>query len=197
MSQLFRIFAAIELSADIRDRIQQHIQQLRAAVPECHPSWSRVENIHLTVKFFGDVEQSKIAQIADAASRSVMNFSSFQILINGTGAFPKPSQPRVIWIGVEDPTKQLLRLQSEFEAECAREGFTKEERAFSPHLTIARIRKPEGARKLAEVNNSLGFEAMDLQVNELVVFRSELSSKGSKYTVLSRHGLDRGSKQEQ
>ena len=72
------------------------------------------------------------------------------------------------------------------------EGFTKEERAFSPHLTIARIRKPEGARKLAEVNNSLGFEAMDLQVNELVVFRSELSSKGSKYTALSRHGLDRG-----
>jgi len=197
VSQLFRVFAAIELSADIRDRIQQHIQQLHAAVPECDPSWSRVENIHLTVKFFGDVEQSNLAQIADAASRSVMNFSSFQILINGTGAFPKPSQPRVIWIGVEDPTKQLLRLQSEFEAECAREGFTKEKRTFSPHLTIARIRKPVGARKLAEVNNSLGFDSMDLLVNELVIFRSELSSKGSKYTALSRHGLDRGSKQGQ
>ena len=187
MSQPFRIFAAVELSTSVRDRIQQHIEQLRAAVPECHPSWSRVENIHLTVKFFGDVEESKIAQIANAASRAVMNFSSFQILINDTGAFPKPSQPRVLWIGVEDPTNQLLRLQSEFETECAREGFTKEERAFRPHLTIARIRKPEGARKLADVNNNLGFEVMDLQVNELVVFRSELSSKGSTYTALSCH----------
>ena len=190
MSQLYRIFAAIELSTGIRNRIQQHIEQLRAAVPDCQPSWSRVESMHLTVKFFGDVEQSKIAQIADAASRSVKNFSSFQILIHGTGVFPKPSQPRVIWIGVEDPTKQLLRLQSEFEVECAREGFTKEVRPFRPHLTIARIRKPEGARKLAEVNNNLGFETMNLEIKELVVFRSELSSKGSKYTALSRHMIE-------
>jgi len=187
VSQHYRIFAAIELSTGIRDRIQQHIQQLRTAVPECQPSWSRVENMHLTVKFFGDVEQSKVARIADAAARAVKNFSPFPIQITGSGAFPKQSQPRVLWIGVEDPSGLLSQLQKQFEVDCEEEGFQREERPFKPHLTIARIRKPEGSRKLGEVSSQVGFEAVNLLVDELIVFRSELSSQGPKYTAMSRH----------
>jgi len=184
-----RTFCAIELSPAIRSRIQQHIERLRAALPESQASWARVENIHLTIKFFGNVEQEKIARIASAATRAIDNLSSFQISISGTGAFPKTSQPRVLWIGIEDHSAKLAEFHERFENECATEGFPKEGRTFRPHLTIARIRKPEGARALAELNQKLGFESMALTVNELVVFRSELSSKGSKYTVLSRHKL--------
>jgi 2'-5' RNA ligase len=185
----FRTFAAVELPKAVRDRIQQHISQLRDAAPECQPSWSRVENIHLTLKFFGDIEQNRIRQISNAASRTAKDFAPFEILITGTGAFPKTTQPRVLWIGVDDPSLQLSKLQSRFEDECAGEGFEKEERAFRPHLTIARIRKPAGARRLGEFNKELRFEPMKLTVNELIVFRSELSSKGSKYTPLSQHTL--------
>jgi len=135
------------------------------------------------------VQQKNIARIAKAAARAVDNFSSFQISISGTGAFPKINQPRVLWIGVDDNGSNLAELQKRFEKECASEGFPKEGRTFRPHLTIARTRKAEGARALAELNQKLGFESMSLTVNELVVFRSELSSKGSKYTVLSRHKL--------
>jgi 2'-5' RNA ligase len=187
----FRIFAAIELCAAIRARIQHHMDQLRTAVPEFQPSWTRVENIHLTVKFFGNVQQDRIALIENAASRAVKNFSEFKIFIGGTGAFPKPNHPRVLWIGVTDESKALTDLHDRFENECANEGFEKEGRAFRPHLTIARIKKPEGSRRAAEVNQQLGFAPLPLSVSELVVFRSELSNKGSKYTALSRHKLNR------
>jgi 2'-5' RNA ligase len=189
MPDHYRTFAAVELPGSVRDRIQQHINQLKSKVPECNPSWTRVDNIHLTIKFFGNVETHKISNINEAASRAITNFTRFKIVIGGTGAFPKPGQPRVLWIGIEDPEDQLAALQRSFESECAAVGFPKEERTFRPHLTIARIRKPEGARRLAEVNNELGFEWMEWTVNELVVFRSELSSQGSKYTALSHYQL--------
>ncbi len=188
-SELFRTFCAVELTAEVRDQIQKHIERLRVEVPQSQASWSRVENIHLTLKFFGNIEQNRITSISNAAARAVNDCSPFDLLILGAGAFPKPSQPIVLWIGVQDPTDRLGNLQRRFEDECAAEGFEKENRAFRPHLTIARIRKHVGARALAEANGKLGFEAASVRVNELVVFRSELSSTGSKYTALSRHQM--------
>ena len=128
-------------------------------------------------------------KISKAGERTVADFSPFDIFIKSSGSFPKPSQARVLWIGVEDPTGKLRELNQKFENECSDEGFAKEDRAFRPHLTIARIRKPGGARTLAEIHQQLEFESMKLTVSELVVFRSELSSKGSKYTALSRHTM--------
>ena len=189
-SELWRVFAAIELSSNVQKGIQKHIEQLQAAVPDNKASWSRTENIHLTVKFFGNVLPKKIVRISEAASRLVTQLSKFKIEIGKTGAFPKVSQPRVLWIGVEDPTGELARLNQLFEKECSVEGFDRETRDFRPHLTIARLRRPEGAKALAETNEKLGFESMSVEVNELVVFRSELSPKGSKYTAISRHQLN-------
>ena len=188
-STLWRVFAAIELSSSVQKRILKHIQQLQSVVPDNRASWSRPENIHLTVKFFGNVTQNGIARISNAATRVVKQFGRFEIQIGNTGAFPKVSQPRVLWIGVADQTGELSRLQQLFEKECAAEGFEKETRDFSPHLTIARLRRPEGAKALAETNQKLAFESINVQVNELVVFRSEPSSKGSKYTALARHRI--------
>ena len=158
-------------------------------MPESEASWSRIENIHLTLKFFGNVEESGLVKIAKAGERTVADFSPFDIFIKSSGSFPKPTQARVLWIGVEDPTGKLSELNRNFENECSSEGFAREDRAFRPHLTIARIRKPVGARTLAEMHQKLGFSSIKLTVNELVVFRSELSSKGSNYTSLSRHKL--------
>ena len=173
----------------MRARLQEHIQQLRKGVPEVAASWSRVENIHLTLKFFGNVELDKIHAISTAASRMVKEFSPFEITIGNTGVFPRPSRAQVLWIGVSDPSGKLLGLQKRLEEECAAEGFAKEGRAFRPHLTIARIRKPDGARPLADAHLSMQFESMPVTLTEVIVFRSELSSKGSRYTTISRHQL--------
>jgi 2'-5' RNA ligase len=80
-------------------------------------------------------------------------------------------------------------LQKRFENECAAEGFPKEDRAYKPHLTIARLRKPEGARQLADAHLQIKFEPIEVEVKEIVLFRSELSPKGSKYSVIFNRGL--------
>jgi len=170
----------------VRARLEEHILRLRKDVPEAAASWSRVENIHLTLKFFGNVEVKRIEKISEAAERVVKQFSTVQISVGGTGVFPRPSRPQVLWIGVSDPSGQLTALQTKFENECAVEGFEKEDRAYRPHLTIARLRKPEGARDLADTHLQMQFDPIEVYVEELVLFRSELSPKGARYTPISR-----------
>jgi 2'-5' RNA ligase len=188
-AESWRIFCAVELSEDVRGQLHDHISVLREAVPQAVASWIRPENIHLTLKFFGNIAVDKLPTISAAAERATKEFSPFQIRIGGTGVFPRPSRPQVLWIGVDDPSGQLSTLQRRLDDECAIERFTKEDRAFRPHLTIARIRKPEGTRRLAEAHLQMKFNSVEVRLTELVVFRSEMSSKGSRYTPLSRHQL--------
>lgn len=185
----WRVFCAVELPDAVRARLEKHVAQLRKEVPDAAASWSRVESIHLTLKFFGNVEVKRIEKISEAAARVVKQFSTFQIGVGGTGVFPRPSRPQVLWIGVSDPSGQLSALQEKFEDECAAEGFAKEDRAYRPHLTIARLRKPEVARSLADAHLKMPFETILIDLTELVVFRSELSSKGSRYTPVSKVSL--------
>ena len=183
------MFCAVELPEVIRTQIEKHTERLRVAAPESQPSWSRVNNIHLTLKFFGNVEVSRVNLLTDALSRAVDRVSQFRVSIAGTGAFPNTRQPRVLWIGVNDSSGQLKQLHESIDGECAKKGFEKESRAYRPHLTLARIRKPQSASALAEANQDFGFEAIEMRVGEVLLFRSELSSKGSRYTVVSRHKL--------
>jgi 2'-5' RNA ligase len=186
---VWRIFCAVELPDEVRARLQEHIVRLRKEVPDAAASWSRVENIHLTLKFFGNVEVDRIAKISAAATRTTEQFSQFKIEVGKTGVFPRPSRAQVLWIGVNDPSGNLSALQKTFETECAAAGFEKEDSAYRPHLTIARLRKPESARRLAETHLNMNFEPIAVKLNDLIIFRSELSSKGSRYTALSHHLL--------
>jgi len=189
MSDEWRTFCAIDLSPEVRERLAGHAQQLRQKNPEANASWSRPENVHLTLKFFGDVPTQNLPKISAAASRVAKQFSTFQIRIGGTGVFPRRSRPQVLWIGVEDSGGQLSDLQQRLEEELAREGFAKEDRGYRPHLTIARLRRPEEARRLAEAHIETKFSSIEFPVNEFVLFRSELSPKGSRYTPITKHAL--------
>ena len=190
-STVWRVFSAVELPDFTRAQLRDHIERLRRDVPEVAASWSRVESIHLTLKFFGHVPVDRVATISAAAARAVRDLGPFEIRVGGTGVFPRPSRPQVLWIGVDDSTGKLLSLQQRFDEECARLGFGKEDRAFKPHLTIARIRKPEGSKHLADAHLRIQFKPVEINVTQLIVFRSELSPKGSKYTPVSRHELPR------
>ena len=185
----WRTFCAVELPDEVRSRLAEHIGRLREEVPDATASWTRVENIHLTLKFFGEVALEQIPAISNAAERAVNEFSRFEIAVGNTGVFPKPSRAQVLWIGVSDPSGALAALQKRLENEFAAKGFQPEDRAYRPHLTIARLRRPEGAKHLAESHLRMEFHPLRITLNQLVVFRSELSSKGSKYTAISRHQL--------
>lgn len=187
MTTTWRMFCAVELPQQVRAQLQDHIARLRKELPDAAASWSRVENIHLTLKFFGNVAVDRIGTVSSALDRAVKDFAAFEISVGGTGAF----RNQVLWIGVGDPSQKLSDLNKGIENECATEGFEKEDRAYRPHLTIARIRRPAGAKRLAEVHRQTKFDPVIIHVNEIVLFRSELSPKGSKYTIMSSHRLDR------
>jgi 2'-5' RNA ligase len=183
----WRVFIAIELPASVRQKLKAHIDPLRASVPDVSASWSREDNLHLTLKFPGDTPVSRIETLSQAAKRAATEVSSFELIVNGCGAFPPRGQPRVLWVGIEDPSGQLPRLHQALEEECAQAGFAREQRPFHPHLTIARLRKPHGSRQLAIKHEEIGFEAETFGVSALAVVRSELGSKGSRHTTVSRH----------
>ena len=185
----WRTFVAIEVPVEVRQRVLDHAQRLRSFTPSIQASWTRLENIHLTLKFFGNVARDEISQISAAADAVCEKFSPIDMRVEGTGTFPRHGPPRVLWIGLNDPSDKLLELQNEFEFECARRGFPAEDRVFHPHLTVARLRIPHGSRKLGELHKTTKFPAIGFKVTELTVLRSELSSDGSRYTKLSTHVL--------
>lgn len=187
-SRLWRLFCAIELPDSIRSSLDQYVRQLRE-LTTASASWTKAENIHLTLKFFGDVEQSRIVNLSGALDRATRGCPTLQIEVGETGTFPPLGPAKVLWIGVSDHWEKLRELHQSLEAECEREGFAKDGRPFHPHLTIARLRGRGGARELAELHLQKEFATREFEAKELTLFRSELSSAGSRYNVISRHRL--------
>ena len=188
-SVTWRVFCAIDLPRHLRERLMTHIDRIRDEVPDARASWSRADNIHLTLKFLGDVSLPQVEKLSEAASRSVADLAPFKIAVEQAGVFPKLGQPRVLWIGINDFSGKLDQLHARLEDESAKAGFVKDERPFHPHLTLARLRQPRHARTLAAAHQRLEFQPAEIAVSELLVIRSELRSEGSKYTVISRHAL--------
>jgi len=193
--QTYRTFIAIELPPEIRRRIKEHIDQLRAAFPQVRASWSREDNLHLTLKFLGEIPVTRINALSEACSEAIKQIGPFELVIKDCGSFPPHGKPKVLWIGIEDAdaeaqTTHLHRLHTALEDLCAAHGFEREARRYHPHLTIARIREAKDSRAVAEHHRQTGFAPETFSVSEVVVFRSELSSSGSKHSALSRHRLE-------
>lgn len=188
-AESWRIFAALELPQQTRGRLLSHIDKLRDLAPDVRASWSRESNLHLTLKFLGETPPQLVGKFDSAIARTVSVIPPFQILVAGSGVFPRPRDPRVLWIGVSDPSGLLAKLHTQLEAESEQEGFVREARPFHPHLTLARIRAQQGARELARAHQDLQFAAEEINVSEVVLIRSELSSAGSRYTTISKHAL--------
>lgn len=186
----WRVFCAIDLPRAICEKVMAHSRRLREAVPEAQASWSRMDNIHLTLKFLGEIPQSRVELLSSAAAEASTGHGSFPLSVQRCGVFPTHGEPRVLWIGIEDSKGKLGELYRRLEDECAKTGFKKDARPLHPHLTVARLRKPQRARTLAAVHKAMEFDSEEISVSELLVIRSELSSQGSRYTVISRHPLD-------
>ena len=185
----YRTFVAIELPPALRAKLIEHIQQLRREAPDARASWSRENNLHLTLKFLGNVPGGEIPKLSGAIARAVTAVRPFELRVAGCGVFPPKGRPNVLWIGVMDVERELAQLYRRMEDECSHVGFPREQRSFHPHLTIARLRKHGDERRLAEVHQKLEFNNGTFSVSEVVVFKSELLPHGSKHTPISRHLL--------
>ncbi len=189
-----RIFCAVNLPEDVRERAAAHISRLRAAT-SASPlkiSWERAEKLHLTLKFLGELESERVEALQRAAARAAESAVKFTLTLEEAGAFPAGGNPRVLWLGLREETNHLAALRERLEAECARENFPREARPFHPHITIARIRVPHTApaRHLAKLHRETKFAPVSFNVEEFIVMHSQLGAAGgSRYTPLSRHEL--------
>jgi RNA 2',3'-cyclic 3'-phosphodiesterase len=190
-SQAWRLFISIELPREVRHKINQHIDALRRELPDARASWTREENLHLTLKFFGDTAVERVEAVSAALKASADQIPPFEMELGGCGVFPSRGKPSVLWIGINDSSNKLQKLHASLETECARAGFPRDQRPFHPHLTIARIRHPKHARDLAELHHSASCDSQMILVSDICLVRSELSSQGSRYTILTRHELTR------
>lgn len=174
-----RCFIAIDLNEEIKKELGFFIEELRPIGPEL--KWIRPENLHITLKFLGEVKEEKIEKIKETLREILKFHRPFTIKIKGTGQFPEGKRPRVIWAGVED-SERLLSLQKDIESSISRLGFKEEERKFTGHITLARLKVPKAIEGL--LNKLSDFKEKDFgiqEVNEIVLMKSDLRPDGARY----------------
>lgn len=178
--EMVRTFVCIEMPGDVRDRMEQLQVKLKQAGVEV--SWVKPSNIHLTLKFLGDVPRPKIQGVCSAVERAARAFEPFEIEVSGTGCFPSMNSPRVLWVGLSQVPNELKQLQAVLEDGLAGEGFARDTRRFAPHLTIGRLRSQRHVTALVDRLRAAGFEAVRFQATQIIVMRSDRKPTGAVYT---------------
>jgi RNA 2',3'-cyclic 3'-phosphodiesterase len=180
---MIRAFLAIELPEALRAglaQVQGELKRSRADV-----RWVTPGNIHLTLKFFGNVPDDEIGSLAQAARDAAAETAPLQLQATGAGAFPSPNAPRVVWLGLGGDLVPLTQLFYRLEKAYATLGYPPEGRAFNPHLTLGRVESPANRDKLAKMLEKMPpVDWPPFEVKELILFQSVLSPQGSKYTPL-------------
>jgi RNA 2',3'-cyclic 3'-phosphodiesterase len=184
---MLRSFIAVEIPAEIQKAIARSIGPLEKELPRPLIRWVAHQNIHLTLKFLGDISPANLEQLAEVLRVEAAGHEAFPLSVNGLGAFPNPRRARVIWVGLEAPPV-LAAIQRSVESACARLGYAPEERSFSPHLTIGRVDQHATAADLQKIRSAL--EEVNVgalgatRVDALHIFKSDLQPAGPIYTPL-------------
>ena len=191
---MFRAFIAIEIPVEMRHQLMEQIKHLKQYIPSKTVRWVRLDGIHLTLKFLGDVPHDKLDQITVLLEEVGFRHAPFRIDIGQFGCFPNPRRPRVLWIGVEDASGVLTNLQADLESVLTPIGFKRETRPFHPHLTLGRVKR--GAHKSAAHSLSSILEEVTIgdlgqvNVDEICLIRSDLKPTGAVYTKLATAKLE-------
>jgi 2'-5' RNA ligase len=191
MSEVWRLFAAIEVPEAVQDRIARAAALLAEA--GWRAKWVNPLGTHLTLKFYGEVDVARLPALKQALQCAAAPVAAFQVEAKGAGMFPNPRRPRVLWLGVQGGgLSTLTRLQTAVEHVSADIGFSPEVRAYHPHLTVARFR-PEDLSTLTDVERRLielaELPRLPIPVEQVTLFRSELRRGGAVYTPLAQSSL--------
>jgi len=184
---MLRSFVAVEIPAEIQSALARSTALLQKALPKPLIRWVAPQNVHLTLKFLGDVSPANLERLAEALKTEAVAHETFDMSVGGLGAFPNPRRARVIWIGLEAPAA-LMALLRGVETVTARLGYTSEDRPFSPHLTIGRVGKNVSGTDFQRICTSLEGATVGalgtLRVDAVHIFKSDLQPGGSVYTHL-------------
>lgn len=185
-----RTFIAIELPQEIKSALSRLQEELKACGADV--KWVEPENIHLTLKFLGEVDDKKLEKIVGAMDEAAAENTGFQAGISSLGGFPKIDYLRVIWVGIDKGAKETEQIAKGLEEKIAKIGIPKEARPFSSHITIGRTRSPVNRDKLIQSlkdKADLEDEKMDFPVTKIALFKSTLTPKGPLYETLKEISL--------
>ncbi len=187
---MIRSFLAIALPETIHRRIEEVQGDLKSSHADVR--WVNPGKIHLTLKFFGNIDEAAIESIVKAVEESVRAVSPFSLKVRGIGAFPNWRNPRVVWMGLIDGGDILIPFQKQVEMELQKIGFEPEERAFRPHLTLGRVNSARGKEALIQtMEEHREQEFGEFEVSRVVLFKSDLKPTGPIYTPLREVNLGR------
>ena len=184
-----RAFIAIEIPTEIQDKIGELQNSLKGIGGRI--SWTKPANIHLTLKFLGDTDEDIIDEIAIKLQQAFQTTVGFKISFQGTGVFPNFKRPRVIWVAAKSEGDQLEELAAQIEDCMKNFGYEKENRRFSAHLTLGRVKDTKGIEPIMQKLRSYEeFVAGNFSVKEFYLIKSELHPAGSIYTPLKKIDLN-------
>jgi 2'-5' RNA ligase len=178
------LFIAIELDENFRRTLSAVQAELKKKGGDVR--WVRPELMHLTIKFLGEVPDAQVADVGQAVLRAARRAERFELAASQCGCFPQRGPVRVIWAGNEAAPPGLLSCISAVEAELEALGFPREQRPFSPHITLGRVQMDRSRGQLRSAVQSASLEAVSQEVSSIVVMSSVLARTGPTYTVVSR-----------
>lgn len=186
-----RTFIAIELPKEIKDALARLQEQLKISAADV--KWVEPNNIHLTLKFLGEVDDKKIGEVGKIIEDIAKGERPFQARISSIGAFPKISSPRVIWVGIDKGDNETKEIAKGLEEKIAKVGIPKENRDFSSHITIGRTRsvlnRERLAKELKTVADNLEKNNLEFSVRKIALFKSTLTPNGPIYEALKETSL--------
>jgi len=184
---VIRVFIAVRLSPEIQLKLGSISAQLKKQIKGSIVRWVPVNNIHITLKFLGDVSIANLELLKKIIQSEAFHYENFKLSVGELGVFPSQNRPRVIWVGVRAP-EELAFLQKGIETETERLGYKVEERPFSPHLTLGRVNRTatsEDVRGLGEILGSVNVGYLgEMAVDQVHIYKSDLQPGGSVYTCL-------------
>lgn len=185
-----RVFVAVEIEDEIKERIAA-LQRALGRVDGV--KWVEPKNLHLTLKFLGEIEPGLASRLANSLAGPAAEMPAFRIRLGGTGVFPDARRPRIVWVGLKEGFDELFALAQKVEAAAQELGFAAETRPFKAHLTMGRVRRPAAGKELLPALE--GAEAADFgeqKVSGVSIIESNLTPSGPIYTVINKVNLRDG-----
>lgn len=178
-----RTFIAIELDDVIKGRLNELIVKLKSH--QCQIRWTKIQAMHLTLKFLGEIPEAQTSLIREAMTAAVQDYKPFLLRIKGTGTFPIHSKhPRIIWADIQRHDT-LQSLHKTLDKKLEKLGFQREKRKFHPHLTLGRVKSSQGITSLlSDLEQHSQYDFGEMQTNSIILYKSTLKPTGAEYTKL-------------
>ncbi len=186
---MVRAFVAVPVEEAV---VKRRLLVAQSLLPELQGlRWTPAHQLHFTLNFLGEIEESRVPAAKRATAAAACGARAFALALEGLGAFPPRGAARVLWAGCGDGAGELVRLAAAVESAFVAEGFAPEARAFSAHLTLARVKDPDAGRRLERALPEVPPEPFGaVTVSSLVLFRSELTPRGADHEAIVRVALE-------